>query len=195
MPEGVLRAAFNDRGFTFIEGGEESGARDVFLHIRNLVGGEDADRFVRGARVSFDLVLVQVGGEEKPQARNVRLIEAGPDSPAPPDIVGTNLRGRLKFWHANGYGFVVDESSADEYYVSATSVPRRHLRNGDVVEFDVEKQTDDRVQAANVRVVDWTQIQQPFDDQLDMGHPRWTEQLATLCRARTVELPTDPRVR
>jgi cold shock CspA family protein len=180
VPEGVLRAAFNDRGFTFIEGGEESGARDVFLHIRNLVEGEDADRFVRGARVSFDLVLVQVGGEEKPQARNVRLIEAGPDSPAPPDIVGTNLRGRLKFWHANGYGFVVDESSADEYYVSATSVPRRHLRNGDVVEFDVEKQTDDRVQAVNVRVVDWTQIQQPFDDQLDMGHPRWTEQLATL---------------
>lgn len=180
MPIGVLKTAFNDRGFTFIEGGAETEARDVFLHVRSLANGEDSQLYVRGARVSFDLVLVNVAGDEKPQARNVKLVEGGLGDHDSPDIVTTELRGRLKFWHANGYGFIADEATGDEFYVSGSSVPRRYLRNGDVVQFDVEKQADDRVQAVNVRVVDWELGGQAFEDELDMGHPRWTEQLAAL---------------
>jgi hypothetical protein len=48
------------------------------------------------------------------------------------------------------------------------------------LEFDVEGQSDGRSQAVNVRVVGWTPTQEPFDDQLDMGNPQWTEQLAAL---------------
>lgn len=193
MPIGVLRASLNDRGFTFIKGGAEvEVAQDVFLHIRNIADGEDSDLFVRGARVEFDLVLVTVGGEEKPQARNVRLVEASAVPPGTREISRTDLRGRLKFWHANGYGFVVDEDSGDELYVSGTTVPRRYVRSGDIVQFDVEKQEDDRFQAVNVRVVDWAPTQEPFDDQLDMGHPRWTEQLAALAEPEPWNYPEKP---
>lgn len=73
MPTGVLRASFNERGFTFIEGGIESDARDIFLHIRSLAVGEDSKLYVRGAQVEFDLVLATVGGEEKPQAQATEL--------------------------------------------------------------------------------------------------------------------------
>ncbi len=193
MPVGILRASFNDRGFTFIEGGAEAEvAQDVFLHFRDIADGEDSGLFVRGARVEFDLVLVTVGGEEKSQARNVRLIEAGAAAPRTRDISRTDLRGHVKFWHANGYGFIVDEDSGDESYASGTSVPRRYLRSGDIVQFDLEKQEGDRFQAVNVRVVGWAPTREPFDDQLDMGHPRWTEELAAIAEPEPWNYPEKP---
>ena len=176
---GTLTAGFNARGFAFIKGATEA-APDVFLHVRNLADGQDSELFVRGARVEFDLVLTNVGGTEKPQARNAKLAEATASPAASSEVSRANLRGRPKFWHAAGYGFVVDETSGDEYYVQASSVPHRYLRSGDELEFDVEEQEDGRPQAVNVRIVGWTAVGQSFDDQLDMGHPRWTEQLAAL---------------
>jgi cold shock CspA family protein len=181
MLTGTLTGPFNERGFTFIRGGHDANAGpDVFLHIRNLVEGQDSAHYVRGALVEFDLILVRVGGTEKPQARNVKLAATGAVSQATSELSRTNVRGRPKFWHANGYGFVVDEETQEEFYVPGTSVPHGYLRNGDEVEFDVEEQDDGRFQAINVRIIGWTPTQQPFDDQLDMGQPRWAEQLAAL---------------
>jgi cold shock CspA family protein len=181
MAIGALTAGFNERGFTFIEGAATSEvAQDVFLHVRNLADGQNSELFVRGAHVEFDLVMVNVSGTDKPQARNAKLSAAEVVSAPTSEVSRTNLRGRPKFWHANGYGFLVDDDSGDEFHVPATSVPGRYLRGGDLLEFDVEKQADGRLQAVNVRIVGWTPTQQPFDDQLDMGHPRWTEQLAAL---------------
>jgi len=195
MPIGLLTAGFNERGFTFIKGDTDTGAgatQDVFLHVRNLADGEDSELFVRGARVEFDLVLVNVKGTEKPQARNVKLAAVDVVSAATSLVSRRNLRGRPKFWHANGYGFVVDDDSGHEFHVAATSVPRRYLRSGDLLEFDVETQADDRLQAVNVRIVGWTPIHQPFDDQLDMGHPRWTEQLSALAEPEPWNYPEKP---
>jgi cold shock CspA family protein len=177
----VLAAPFNDRGFTFVEAGAEGGAAgDIFLHITKLAAGQDPQLFVRGAHVEFELVLAKVGGSERPQAHEARLVSADVPAPADVDIVETNVRGRVKFWHPTGYGFVGDEVSGTEVYVSASSVPHRFVRTGDIVEYDVERQADERLQGVNVRVVDWAPIKQSFDDQLDMGHPRWAEQLAAI---------------
>jgi cold shock CspA family protein len=181
MPIGVLAAGFNERGFTFIRGGIEGSAQDVFLHIRSLADGQNFQLFIRGAHVEFDLVLEGAAGDEKPQAREARLtgsnLVAQGDSAS---VLRADLRGHLKFWHANGYGFIVDDASGDEFYVPAASVPRRHLRSGDDLEFDVEAQSDGRSQAVNVRILGWTPTQEPFDDQLDMGNPEWADQLAAL---------------
>lgn len=137
--------------------------------------------FIRGASIEFDLVLVGVTGSEKPQARKARLADAHAGSQTPPSNMSrADLRGHLKFWHANGYGFIIDEASGDEFYVASASVPRRHLRSGDELEFDVETQPDGRSQAVNVRILGWTPTQEPIDDQLDMGNPQWADQLAAL---------------
>jgi cold shock CspA family protein len=193
VPIGVLRASFNDRGYTFIEGSPEAESEsDVFLHIRNIADGEDSQSFVRGGRVEFDLVTATVSGDEKPQARNAKLIEGSSVLPGTSEISRTNLRGRLKFWHANGYGFIVDDDSGDDFYVSGLSVPGRYLRSGDIVQFDEEKQEDERFQAVNVRVLDWAPTQEPFDDQLDVGHPGWAERLAAVAEPEPWNYPEKP---
>lgn len=193
MPSGILKTSFNERGFAFIDGSEHGdGGQDIFLHIRGLANGEESDRYVRGVRVEFDLELVDIGGHEKPQARNVRLVEGAVEADRAPELAKVDLRGRLKFWHANGYGFLKDEDSGDDFYVSSTSVPGRYLRNGDIVEFDVEKQEHDRSQAVNIRVVGWNPTDDPFDDQLDMGNPRWVEQLAAEAEKEPWNYPENP---
>src|SRR4051812_42902142 len=105
MSTGVLRNAFNDRGFTFIQPSADSGLEgDVFLHIRSLASGEDSKLFVKGAVVEFTVEVVNVKGTEKAQARGATLIEGAP-APSTPDaeIVQRDLSGHIKFWHANGY--------------------------------------------------------------------------------------------
>ncbi len=181
MPTGVLSNSFNERGFTFISGGQDGEVtQDVFLHIRNLADAEDPELFVRGALVEFDLTLVSVAGAEKPQARNAKLARDSAVPRTASALSRENVRGRPKFWHPSGYGFLVDEASGEEFYVQGQSVPHRYLRSGDEVEFDVEQQEDGRQQAVNVRLVGWAPVGQPFDDQLDMGPRHWAEQLAAL---------------
>ncbi len=193
MAIGALSSGFNDRGFTFVKGeGDAAGPQNVFLHIRDLADGQDSERFIRGARVEFELVLVTRDGIDKPQARNAKLIAADLEARADTTVWGNNLHGCPKFWHPKGYGFLVDEASGEDFYVGATSVPHGHLRAGDEVVFDVEEQANGRRQAVNVRVVGWKPIGQAFDDELDMGHPRWTQQLAALAEPEPWNYPVRP---
>jgi cold shock CspA family protein len=179
--EGTLTGSFNDRGFTFIEADPSADiGGDVFLHIGAIAEEEESRLYVRGARVEFDVVMVARGTEERPQARNVRLAQGTHVASSTPTISRTELRGTPKFWSPTGFGFIVDEDSGEEHFAGAASVPGGYLRAGDVVEFDVQTHEDGRIEAVNVRLLDWVTTDDPFADQLDMGHPRWTSQLADL---------------
>lgn len=117
-------------------------------------------------------------GQERPQARNVRLVtDTAQDKPA--TITASARRGQPKFWSLPGYGFIIDETSGEQYYVNSGSVPGGYLRPGDVVQFDVEKDSD-TTQAVNVAILDWRPTGDPFTDLLDMGNPRWATVLSTL---------------
>jgi cold shock CspA family protein len=180
VARGTVQASFNDKGFTFISPEADSGEpADVFLHITRLLSGQDAKLFVRGSRVEFDIALVMRNSEEKPQARNARLLLAAEVPTSVGAISTSGRRGALKFWSPLGFGFLVDQDSGDELYVHTSSVPGGYLRNGDVVQFDIE-QSDSGAQAVNVSVLGWAKTGDPFTDLLDLGGPRWAAQLADL---------------
>ena len=180
MVLGTLRASFNEKGFTFIDAQPGSGyGADVFLHISQLASGEDAGLFVRGSQVNFEVEVVNRNGEDKPQARNARLLARSAIPLTGGTSSNSDRRGALKFWSPLGFGFLVDAKSGDEIYVHASSVPGGHLRHGDEIQFDVET-SDAKMQAVNVRVLSWANTGEPFTDLLDMGSPRWASQLADL---------------
>jgi len=179
VARGTVQARFNDKGFAFITPEPDSGeTANVFLHISHVASGEDSRLFVRGANVEFDITLVSRNSEEKPQARNARLVKAEASSSG--RVVSTTAhRGALKFWSPMGYGFVADEDSGDELYVHSSSVPGGYLRTGDVIEFDVQDSVHGS-QAVNAKVLAWANTGDPFKDLLDMGSPRWVVQLADI---------------
>ena len=172
MARGTLKSNFNDRGFTFVAIAGSSD--DVFLHITQLRKGEDAQRYVRGAQVELDVASVNMAGGTKAQGRDARLVSAEPTISSP---VG-RATGRVKFFQVN-FGFLIDSKTGEEWYVSSSSVPRGHLRDGDIVEFDCQVASGQQ-QAVNVQVVDWAKTGDVFADALDMGHPRWAKALADL---------------
>ena len=135
--------------------------------------------------MEFELHLVTRHGQEKAQARNARLIEGGTAQAAQPTLALTGRRGRPGFWSPGGFGFVLDEESGGVCIVAGTSVPGGYLHVGDLIQFDVEAQTNDQFQAVNVSVLEWGTVGEPFADQLDMGSPRWAFQLAELAERRT----------
>lgn len=180
MLTGSVINKFNDRGFTFISVDPEHGVEeDVFLHITGVAEQVQANLFVRGARIEFDMVVVSRGGHDRPQARNARLVSDVAAAETLPSLPPTQ-RGSVKFWHAMGYGFIADEKGEHEYYVKSTSVPGGYLRQGDVVGYDVHTSQGGTTQAVNVRVLHWDAVDDPFFDLIDMGHPRWAEILASL---------------
>lgn len=180
MARGTVQASFNDKGFTFVAAEPDSGLdADVFLHITQLAPGEDAKLFVRGSQVEFEVAHVTRNAEEKPQARNVRLLHVAEIPVTGGTVSASGRRGALKFWSPQGYGFLVDQESGDELYVHASSVPGGYLRLGDVIQFDIE-QAAAGPQAVNASVLGWTNSGEDFADLLDMGGPKWAVQLAAL---------------
>jgi cold shock CspA family protein len=179
VPTGTLQGSFGERGFTFIRLDAESGSEDVFLHVTQIQADEDSRRYVRGSIVEFEAAVVVRDGKERTQARKARLLEHGGGVAQPPTITSSGHRGRVKFWSPLGYGFVVDESSEDDFFAHASSVAKGYLRSGDEVEFDVGT-VDERDQAVNVSVVGWSETADPFSDVLDMGSPRWAPVLADI---------------
>ncbi|HUC24912.1 MAG TPA: DUF3825 domain-containing protein [Streptosporangiaceae bacterium] len=179
MLTGSVLSQFNDRGFTFVAVDPEHGVNDdVFLHISGIADQAQANLFVRGAKIEFDIVIVSRGGHDRPQARNARLIVEIADAGAA--VSPPTHRGSVKFWHPMGYGFIADEKGEHEYYVKSTSVPGGYLRQGDTVGYDVQTSQGGTTQAVNVHVLHWDTISDPFYDSIDMGHPRWAETLAGL---------------
>lgn len=192
MTLGIVQASFNDKGFTFITPAADSGvSEDVFLHITQLAPGEDSKLFVRGSQTEFEISRVTRNGQEKLQAREARVVTAMETAAGAGGATTTGRRGALKFWAPLGYGFVVDEESGDELYVSASSVPGGYLRPGDVIQFDVE-QGHAGPQAVNVSVLGWEEEGEPFADLLDMGGPKWAVQLASMAEAENWNYQVKP---
>jgi len=173
VPTGSILNKINDRGFTFIAVDPEHEIdENVFLHVTAIQDQDQVNLFVRGSRVEFELVLVSRDGQDRPQARNARLVIETTDTGISTLPVGER-RGNVKFWHPMGYGFIVDEKGDHEYYTKATSVPGGYLRQGDSVSFDLEEEDSGKAQAINVKVLHWDSVGDPYHDLIDMGHPRW----------------------
>jgi cold shock CspA family protein len=191
---GSVLNRFSERGFTFIAVDPEHEVEDenVFLHLSGIEDQEQANLFVKGSRVEFDLVYVSRDGRNRPQARRARLVAdagAGLNSQSSPT---KEQYGGLKFWHPMGYGFISGEAGDQEYYVKSGSVPGGYLRPGDAVAFDLETGQDCRTQAVNVRVLRWDSIGDPYADLIDMGHPRWANTLAGLAESEDWNYPIHP---
>jgi cold shock CspA family protein len=130
---GSILDKFSNRGFTFIAVDPENEIdENVFLHVRAIEDQNQANLFVKGSRVEFEVVYVSREGRDRPQARNARLVVEATSLSTLTSSVGER-RGSVKFWHPMGYGFIADEKGDHEYYVKSASVPGGYLREGDAL--------------------------------------------------------------
>lgn len=111
MPQGTVRWFDADRGFGFIDLGNE--AEDLFVHASEIVG-DDGPKLLREGQV----VEFEVGeGDRGPQARRVRVTgDRAADAPA--GVLGTVT------WYepAKGYGFVTPDDGRAEVFVHSSAI-------------------------------------------------------------------------
>ncbi len=111
MPQGTVRWFDPDRGFGFLDLGNE--AEDLFVHASEIVG-DDGPRLLReGQAVEFE-----VGeGDRGPQARRVR-VTGDRAADAPVGVLGTVA------WYepAKGYGFVTPDDGRGEIFVHSSAI-------------------------------------------------------------------------
>lgn len=111
MPQGVVRWFDAERGFGFIDRGEES--EDLFVHASEIVG-DDGPRVLREGQV----VEFEVGeGDRGPQARRVRVTGDQADD-ALLGVLGTVA------WYepAKGYGFITPDGGGGEIFVHSSAI-------------------------------------------------------------------------
>lgn len=111
MPQGTVRWFDADRGFGFIDLGNE--AEDLFVHASEIIGDDGPKLLREGQAVEFE-----VGeGERGPQARRVRVTgERAADAPV--GVLGTVS------WYepAKGYGFVTPDDDRGEIFVHSSAI-------------------------------------------------------------------------
>lgn len=111
MPQGTVRWFDADRGFGFIDLGNE--AEDLFVHASEIVG-EDGPKLLReGQTVEFE-----VGeGDRGPQARHVR-VTGDRAADAPVGVLG------IVNWYepTKGYGFVTPDDGGVEIFVHSSAI-------------------------------------------------------------------------
>ena len=111
MPQGTVRWFDADRGFGFIDLGNE--AEDLFVHASEIVGDDGPKVLREGQAVEFE-----VGeGERGPQARRVR-VTGDRAADAPVGVLGTVS------WYepAKGYGFVTPDDGRGEIFVHSSAI-------------------------------------------------------------------------
>jgi CspA family cold shock protein len=111
VPQGTVRWFDADRGFGFIDLGNE--AEDLFVHASEIVG-DDGPSFLREGQV----VEFEVGeGDRGPQARRVR-VTGDRAADAPVGVLGTVT------WYepAKGYGFVTPDGGRVEIFVHSSAI-------------------------------------------------------------------------
>lgn len=111
MPQGTVRWFDADRGFGFIDLGNE--AEDLFVHASEVVGDDGPKLLREGQAVEFD-----VGeGERGPQARRVRVTgDRAADAP-------TGVLGTVSWYEpAKGYGFVAPDDGRGEIFVHSSAI-------------------------------------------------------------------------
>ncbi len=112
MPQGTVRWFDADRGFGFIDLGNE--AEDLFVHASEIVVGDDGPKQLReGQVVEFEMG----NGDRGPQARRVR-VTGDRAADAPLGVLGTVV------WYepAKGYGFVTPDGRSDEIFLHSSAI-------------------------------------------------------------------------
>ncbi|MFI8523979.1 cold-shock protein [Promicromonospora sukumoe] len=111
MPQGTVRWFDADRGFGFIDLGNE--AEDLFVHASEIVGDDGPKQLREGQAVEFE-----VGeGDRGPMARRV-VVTGDRAADAPMGVLGTVT------WYepAKGYGFVTPEGGRAEIFVHSSAI-------------------------------------------------------------------------
>lgn len=111
MPQGVVRWFDAERGFGFIDRGEE--VEDLFVHASEILG-DDGPRVLReGQAVEFE-----VGeGDRGPQARRVRVTGDQADDA----VLG--LLGTVSWYEpGKGYGFITPDGGGGEIFVHSSAI-------------------------------------------------------------------------
>jgi len=143
-----------DKGFGFVT--PDSGAEDLFVHVRALPGG--VTELSEGDRVTYD-----VGTSEKGlQARNIRLVGSAPAGPergrsGPPRESGGPVRGGegvvARYDAERGFGFITPDAGGPDLFVHVSVVRGADgLQEGDRVRYQV-RQSDRGPQADSVERV------------------------------------------
>lgn len=111
MPQGTVRWFDAERGFGFLNLGDE--AEDLFVHASEIVG-DDGPRVLReGQEVEFELGE----GDRGPVARRVRVV-GDVSGDAPLGVLGTVA------WYepTKGYGFVGPDGGGAEIFVHSSAI-------------------------------------------------------------------------
>lgn len=111
MPQGTVRWFDADRGFGFIDLGND--ADDLFVHASEIVGDDGPKQLREGQAVEFE-----VGeGDRGPQARRVRVTgDRAADEPV-------GVLGTVNWYEpAKGYGFVTPDDGRAEVFVHSSAI-------------------------------------------------------------------------
>lgn len=135
-----------DKGFGFAT--PESGAADVFVHVRALAGG--LTELSEGDRVTYDVAESEKG----PQARNVQLVGGSARRGAPaaptggrpgrPTASGAPVRGGegtvARFDAERGFGFITPDAGGADLFVHVSVLRGAEaLQEGDRVQYKVRQ--------------------------------------------------------
>ncbi|NUU19471.1 cold shock domain-containing protein [Cellulomonas humilata] len=152
--DGTVSWYDGEKGFGFVT--PDSGAEDLFVHVRALPAG--VSELSEGDRVTYD-----VGTSEKGlQARNIRLVqgapaESGRSRSGPPRESGGPVRGGegvvARYDAERGFGFITPDAGGADLFVHVSVVRGADaLEEGDRVRYQV-RQSDRGPQADGVERV------------------------------------------
>ena len=110
MPQGIVRWFDTERGFGFLDLGEDG--EDLFVHASEIVGDDNRKVLREGQQVEYELGE----GDRGPQARKVRIIgEYAADTPL-------GKLGTVSWYEpAKGYGFLTPDSGDGEIFVHSSA--------------------------------------------------------------------------
>jgi CspA family cold shock protein len=158
--DGTVSWYDEDKGFGFVT--PDAGDADVFVHVRALAEG--LTWLAEGDRVAYEVVQ----GDKGPQARNLHLVHAASEAPAPAapsaptgqghrsagDVPARAGEGVVARYDADrGFGFITPDAGGADLFVHLSVLGGAEpLRKGERVRYKI-RQSDRGPQADHVERV------------------------------------------